>query len=510
MLAHPKKRLKGVRGVFYPGVGVRAWITTRKKFIVNFVTKRRPLGRVSGLFGTQTRRRLYSPREASYNPPMLEFWRLLYDLVFVPVVRLAASFAVFANADVRSGFAARRGWRAGLTEAVGRLGRGKPRLWFHCASLGEFEQARPILAELRRRHGDRLIVYLSFFSETGLRHGRHGGLADHVFLLPLDSPAAARRLLDLIKPHLLCVVKFDLWPELAWTAREAGVPVALISAAVHRRSGMAHPLLRGFYRAVLRACSFIGAADAPSARFLRAVSPTGVEVTGDSKFDAVLSRRDSAGGPPIRFAHAGTVLVCGSTHPPDEEGLLPILAKLLAEREDLVVVLAPHHVDGGHLGGIESSLTARGVTPERLTAIVERGGAVAGRLVLVDTVGCLFELYSPARVAYVGGGFWDRGLHNVLEPAAFGAALVFGPRIGNSAEAVELAGMGIAERVEDFDQLEKTLRRLLKDPSEARSKGAAARKYCEERAGASARIADRLERLCGLSVPHRGGRGNDG
>ncbi|MCX7020953.1 MAG: hypothetical protein NTW26_01520, partial [bacterium] len=388
--------------------------------------------------------------------------------------------------------------------------RGKPRLWFHCASLGEFEQARPILAEMRRRHGDRSLVLLSFFSETGLRYSRHGGLADHVFLLPLDSPAAARRLLDLIKPDLVCFVKFDLWPELAWTARETGVPVALVSAAVHRRSGMAHPLLRGFYRAVLCACNFVGAADTPSARLLRAITPEGVEVTGDSKFDAVLTRRESAGGPPIRFPNAGPVLVCGSTHPPDEEGLLPIIAKLLAEREDMAVVLAPHHVDEGHLGGIESVLISQGVPPERLTALVERGGVVEGRLVLVDTVGCLFELYSLARVAYIGGGFWDRGLHNVLEPAAFGAALVFGPRIGNSAEAVELAAMGVAERVEDFDQLEKALRRLLKDSGEARSKGAAARRYCEERAGASTRIVDRLECLCGLSAPHREGCWHDG
>jgi 3-deoxy-D-manno-octulosonic-acid transferase len=426
---------------------------------------------------------------------MLDLWRLFYDLACVPVVRLTAPLVAPFNADVRSGLGARRGWRAALIRAVSESGRGRPRLWFHCASLGEFEQTRPILAELRRRHGDGPVVFLSFFSETGLRYGRHAGLADHAFLLPLDSPAAARRLLDLIRPDLVCFVKSDLWPELAWTAREAGVPVALVSAAVHRRSGVAHPLLRGFYRAVLGSCNYVSAADTLSARLLERVAPAGVEVTGDSKFDAVLTRRDSAAGPPIRFAKTGPVLVCGSTHPPDEEGLLPLLPELLAEREDLSVVLAPHHVDGGHLAGIESILATRGVTPERLTAVVERGGTAKGRLVLVDTVGCLFELYALARVAYVGGGFWDRGLHNVLEPAAFGAALVYGPRIGNSAEAVELAGMGAAERVGDFRQLEIALRRLLNDPAEARSRGAAARRYCERRAGASARIVDRLENL---------------
>ncbi|MCK4594906.1 hypothetical protein KAU45_10425, partial [bacterium] len=229
------------------------------------------------------------------------------------------------------------------------------------------------------------------------------------------------------------------------------------------------------------------------------VSAKGVLVTGDSKYDAVISRRDSAGEMPIHLTESGPVLVCGSTHPPDEEALLPILAELLAELAGLYVILAPHHVDEGHLEGIESGLDTLGIEAERLSALRERGRGPRGRLLLVDTVGCLFELYSVASVAYVGGGFWDRGLHNVLEPAVFGAALVYGPRIHNSIEARRLAGMGIAERVEDFSELKTVLQRLLQDPSEARNRGVAARRFCEQRAGAAARIVDRLEYLCGLS-----------
>lgn len=431
---------------------------------------------------------------------MWEIWRLLYNLFIVPVVNLSATILALFLSRVRSGLAARRGWRSRLVEVLRALGGRRLLIWFHCASLGEYEQTRPILDELRRRHGDRLSIILSFFSQTGLKHGRYRGLADYAFLLPLDSPATSKRLLDLIKPNLLCFVKFDLWPELAWSAREAGVPVALVSASAHPRSSITHPLLRGFFRAVFRSCSFIGAVDAEDARRLEIVSAKRVEITGDSKYDAVISRRDSAGEAPVHLKQTGPVLVCGSTHPPDEEELLPILAGLLTELEGLSVILAPHHVDEGHLEGIESGLDTLGIKVERLSALREMGRGPKGRLVLVDTVGCLFELYSLASVAYVGGGFWDRGLHNVLEPAVFGAALVYGPRIHNSIEARRLDEMEIAERVEDFSELKTALHRFLTNPAEARNRGVAARRFCEQRAGAAARIVDRLESLCGLSV----------
>jgi 3-deoxy-D-manno-octulosonic-acid transferase len=422
-----------------------------------------------------------------------EIWRLFYNLFAVPAVQAAVRLAAVRR-DVRSGLAARRGWRARLRKALQPFDREKTLLWFHCASLGEFEQTRPVLSELRTRHGERVTILQSFFSETGLRHGLHRGLADYAFLLPIDGRAGAGFLLKTIRPDLLCFVKSDVWPELAWSAGEAGVPLALVSASAHRRSGIANPLLRGFYRAVFRPFGFIGTASRADADLFEPVVGSRVEVTGDSKYDAVISRRDSAGGPPIRFGDSARILVCGSTHPPDERLLLPILAELLDEFSDLSIVLAPHHVDGGRLEGIESDLAARGVSVERLTALTERGDGAGGGLVLVDTVGCLFELYARAQVAYVGGGFWDRGLHNVLEPAAFGAALVFGPRIENSVEARCLAEAGTAERVEDADGLRTALRGLLANPAEAERRGAAARRFCERRAGAAARIVDGLEK----------------
>ncbi|MCK4593974.1 hypothetical protein KAU45_05690, partial [bacterium] len=203
---------------------------------------------------------------------MWEIWRLLYNLLVVPVVHLSATVLAPFLPEVRSGLIARRGWRSRLVEALGALDGRRPLFWFHCASLGEYEQARPILGELRRRHGDRPSIILSFFSQTGLKHGRYRGLADYAFLLPRDSPATSRRLLELIEPNLLCFVKFDLWPELAWSAREAGIPVALVSASANRRSSVTHPFLRGFFRAVFRSCSFIGAVDAEDARRLEIVS----------------------------------------------------------------------------------------------------------------------------------------------------------------------------------------------------------------------------------------------
>lgn len=414
-------------------------------------------------------------------------------------MRGGARLAALFQPEVRRGLQARRNWRAKLAAGLESADRRRIRLLFHCASLGEFEQCRPLLEELRRRHGQRLYLLTSFFSRTPLEHGRWRGLADQAFLAPLDGRGAARRLLDTVRPDLLCFVKFDVWPLTLWSAAAAGVPTALVSAAAHGASATANPLLRGFYRSVYGALDYVGAVSAADAAWLENLRP-GVEIAGDTKFDAVLSRRAAVTEEPLHFADDGPTLVCGSTHPADEALLIPALAEVRRRVPGLRLILAPHHVDDAHLEDIEARCAAAGLPqPERLSSIPQR--RPRGRFVLVDTVGELFELYSLADAAYVGGGFHDKGLHNVLEPAVFGAALLYGPRISNSIEARELADGGRARRVAAGTELTATLLDLLANPQRARRLGAAAADYCRERAGAARRYAERLEGL--LRLPAR-------
>jgi 3-deoxy-D-manno-octulosonic-acid transferase len=430
---------------------------------------------------------------------MREFWRHLYEFIFAPLMRLIAWAGALFSPTVRSGLRVRRGWRVELERLAESWDDDRPRLWFHCASLGEYEQCRPLLEELRRLRGDAVILLVSFFSETPLRHGRWRGLADHAFPLPLDGRRNARRLLEIIEPDLFVTVKFDLWPALVWACRERGVPTALVSAAGHRGSSTAQPLLRGFYRAVYGALDYLGAVSAIDAASLSPLVPRGpgVEVAGDTKFDAVIGRRDVTANPGLELNLTGPVLVCGSTHPPDEERLLPILVGLFDTIDGLGVILAPHHVEENHLSDIEAAAVKLGLPePRRLTTLND--ASEPGCFVLVDTVGQLFELYALADVAYVGGGFHDKGLHNVLEPAAFGAALVYGPRISNSIEARELAARDVAQRVRDASELASTLEKLLDDREYRRGRGDAARAYCEGRSGATKRYLERLTDLAQL------------
>ncbi len=433
-------------------------------------------------------------------PTTRGWWRTAYGLLAAPLLRGAARLAALAHPEVRRGLWARRGWLARLSAGLAAgAARKRVRLLFHCASLGEFEQCRPLLEELRRRHGERLYLLTSFFSRTPLEHGRWRGLADQGFLAPLDGRGAARRLLETVRPDLLCFVKFDVWPLILWGAAAAGVPTALVSAAAHGASATANPLLRGFYRSVYGALDYVGAVSAADAAWLENLRP-GVEIAGDTKFDAVLSRRAAVTEEPLRFADDGPTLVCGSTHPADEALLIPVLAEVRRRVPGLRLILAPHHVDDAHLEDIEARCAAAGLpSAERLSTIPDR--RPRGRFVLVDTVGELFELYSLADAAYVGGGFHDKGLHNVLEPAVFSAALLYGPRISNSIEARELADEGRARRVEDGGELATALSELLSDPAAACGLGAAAADYCRARAGAAQHYAERLEGL--LRLPAR-------
>ncbi len=419
---------------------------------------------------------------------------MLYSLIIMPLVAALLRLVAIFSRSVQSGLRERRGWQEKIKKSLAGLDRKKKLIWFHCPSLGEFEQARPLITELRCRRDSELNIVLSLFSESGLRYGRYHGLVDYAFLLPLDGRQNVRKLLREIRPDLLCFVKSDLWPEIAWTARENGVPVALVSAGGHGDSSLTQPLLRGFFRMVFQSCNFIGAIAETDALVLSRAAGRPVPITGDSKYDAVLSRRDAAGDAPLSLPADSVVLVCGSTHPADERYLLSLFPKLLKRFPRLRIVLAPHHVDEQHLLSIEQDIASSQISFQRLSQLSDKG-TTADQLVLVDTMGQLFELYAGADLAYVGGGFHDKGLHNILEPACFGAAVVVGPRIVNSVEAQEMVRLGCAEQAKEVDDLNSILEQLIADSALRQRKGRRARDFCEDRAGASVRITKELLNL---------------
>jgi 3-deoxy-D-manno-octulosonic-acid transferase len=376
----------------------------------------------------------------------------------------------------------------------------RPLVWFHAPSVGEGLQAGAVAERLRAEHPEVQIVY-TFFSPSAERFARRIP-ADFADYLPFDLPGAVSRALDALRPGVIAFNKTEVWPNLAREAKRRGVRLALLSATLPpgsgRLSGIGRPLLAEAFGRLDR----LGAiAPGDAERFgALGVPPERRVVMGDAHFDRVLQRAaavDPAASPllrPLRDPDRLTV-VAGSTWAPDEEHLLPAVARLRVAGTPLRTILAPHEPTPDHLRETEHRLDAHGLRHRRLAEVEREVGTEGWDVLLIDRVGVLGELYALADVAYVGGGFGTAGLHSVLEPAAFGVPILFGPRHRNAREAGDLVEAGGAFAVPDGDALARRLEALVGDDAARAAAGAAARAYVEAGLGAAGRGVAIIEEL---------------
>lgn len=333
----------------------------------------------------------------------------------------------------------------------------RPLLWMHAPSVGEGLQARPVLERMRARRPDVQLVY-TFFSPSAELFAR-GLSVDFADYLPFDTPAAARGALESLRPTALIFAKLDVWPMLTAEARRRGVHLGLVSGTVapesSRRGRMAAHLLREAY-ATLDAVGAVGSDDARRLVALGARADT-VRVTGDTRYDQVAARAASVDlssallAPLVRARGDSSpevthpTLVAGSTWPADEAVLLPAWEAVRRDVPHARLIIAPHEPTAAHLAPIEAWGRAIGARTARLGSDT----APDAEVVVVDRVGVLGDLYALASVAFVGGGFHAAGLHSVLEPAAFGAPVLFGPRFANARDAALLLACGGGVMVPD-------------------------------------------------------------
>jgi len=371
----------------------------------------------------------------------------------------------------------------------------RPLAWFHAPSVGEGHQARAVIQAFRARRPDAQVVY-TFFSPSAERFAASAP-ADFADYLPLDAARDVRRALDALRPGVLAFNKYDVWPVLTREAASRGVRMLLLSATLPESSGR----LRGPSRALLAAAygrlDAVGAISGEDAeRFGRlGVAAERRGVMGDARFDQVWRRMETVDGASellTRFADSDVpVLVAGSTWPADERHLLPAIAELAQKGCGVRLVLVPHEPTPEHVRQARRRMDELGLS---WTMIGDLRAGDTNPVVLVDRVGVLSDLYAVADVAYVGGGFGSAGLHSVLEPAAFGVPVLFGPRHANAREAGELVAAGGAFEVTSADGAERALAGLL-DVYEVRTRaGAKAREYVRARLGAAERGAEMVER----------------
>jgi 3-deoxy-D-manno-octulosonic-acid transferase len=392
-------------------------------------------------------------------------------------------------------FRARRGLRKRYVawSAVSR-DRDRPLLWMHAPSVGEGLMARPVLTLVRERRPRTQLAY-TFFSPSAEDFSR-GLDVDFRDFLPFDDPGEMAAALDALRPTALVFSKLDVWPVLVHEAKARGVRLGMISASLppqsHRLRGLGRLMLHDAYAAL----DAVGAVDEDTAvRLVQlGVRPDAVVVTGDTRYDQVwlrAERVDRDAGLVARLASDRPTLVAGSTWPADEAPLLEALARVHKRVPGFRMILAPHEVTPEHL----DPLVRWAASSRLILARLDQPDASQADVVLVDRYGVLGDLYALANVAFVGGGFHDAGLHSVLEPAAFGVPVVFGPRHTRSRDALELLRRHGAESAATARDIERVLVAWLEEPDRLTAAGANARGVIEAGRGAADRSLALVERL---------------
>lgn len=350
-------------------------------------------------------------------------------------------------------------------------------IWFHFASLGEFEQGRPVLEKLKTLYPDKKIV-VTFFSPSGYEIRKNYALAD-VFYLPVDSAANAKRFITSINPEMAIFTKYEFWHFYFKELEDRKIPLYVISG-IFRESQAFFKWYGGFYRDILKSVTYFFVQNEESKNLLRSIGINNVTINGDTRFDRVYENAQAPKQLPIIESFIGNspTLVCGSTWPEDEK----ILSVLPEKYPNWKFIIAPHEIHESHIESIEKQFSVNSVRFSVLSSSTQTPNAKPHTLI-VDNIGMLSSLYQYGKVAYIGGGF-GTGIHNTLEAAAFGLPVIFGPKYDKFQEAKDLIAIGAAKSISSTDELINAFESFAKDKNAAEL----ARKYVADKKGATDQI----------------------
>jgi 3-deoxy-D-manno-octulosonic-acid transferase len=318
-------------------------------------------------------------------------------------------------------------------------------VWFHCASLGEFEQGRPVMEALKKAHPDKSLV-VTFFSPSGYEIRKNYELADWVGYLPLDTPKNARDFIHLIKPEQVFFVKYEFWANYLFELRRQKIPAYCVSG-LFRPSHRFFKSYGGFFRSVLGCFEHFFVQTEQSKELLNAVGFSNVTVSGDTRYDRVLqnAQQVQANEWIRRFSNEEPVFVIGSSWSQDEEIVFRGIQDGIISGK---IIIAPHEIDSGHIRQIQQNI---GMPSLCFTECHSDSPFERARVLILDCIGQLANAYRFGTLAYVGGAF-GKGLHNILEPAVFGLPVIFGPNHSKFPEAQEFIDAGIGFSIADYGQ----------------------------------------------------------
>jgi len=351
-------------------------------------------------------------------------------------------------------------------------------IWFHSASLGEYEQGLPVIEKIKEKYPSHKII-VTFFSPSGYEVRKNNNVADVTLYLPLDTRKNAKRFLKLAHPELAFFIKYEFWLNYLKELEESQTPTYLISG-IFRDNQMFFKWYGGFYRKALNAFTYFFVQNESSKEKIEALGFHNVLVSGDTRFDRVnaILERDNTLDFIENFKNNQTTIVIGSSWQKDEV----LLAQYINQApENVKFIIAPHNIKADQISSLKSQITKSVV----LFSEKQNSDLSNYQVFIIDTVGLLTKIYSYGTIAYVGGGFGNPGIHNILEPATFGIPILIGPNYSNFAEATQLVELGGCTVISNKEELKNSLDAFVNDENLVKEKGKICESYIQNNTGAT-------------------------
>jgi 3-deoxy-D-manno-octulosonic-acid transferase len=352
-------------------------------------------------------------------------------------------------------------------------------IWFHAASLGEYEQGLPLMEKIRSKYPNHLIV-LTFFSPSGYEIRKNNGVADVTVYLPLDTKSNVKQFMEIVRPEMVFFIKYEYWPNYLNALKISETPTYLVSG-IFRENQAFFKWYGGFYRKGLDAFEHFFVQNSTSKELALTLGKSNVTVSGDTRFDrvAAILDRDNDLDYISEFKNNTLTIVVGSSWPKDESLLVDFINSTSVQ---LKFIIAPHNIQPDQILELKHSIT------KKCVLFSENSSASLAEfdVFIIDVVGILTKIYSYADIAYVGGGFGNPGVHNILEPATFGVPIIIGPNFSHFAEATALVNMGGCVSISDKESLFDILEILINNEDIRNEKGHICSTFVEMNKGATA------------------------
>jgi len=413
--------------------------------------------------------------------------RFLYNIV-IGIYSALISFAALFNH--KAGLF-RQGRKGVLKRIAGEINHSKPIIWFHCSSVGEFEQARPLI-EWYKENRKEYSILLTFFSPSGYEMRKNYPLADWIYYLPMDTTRNASKFLEIVSPAKAIFIKYEFWYNYLSQLQKRGIETYIVSA-IFRKDQVFFKPYGGLFRKMLRSFTALFVQDRMSLELLKDIGiSSNVTICGDTRFDRVNQITSSSREFPVisKFSGNSFTILAGSTWPPDEE----ILAASVKNFSKVKLVIAPHEIHKEHISKIQEMFKGYRVLKFSECKDLEDTALENANVLIIDCMGILSSIYRYGSFAYIGGGF-GVGIHNILEAATYGIPVAFGPKYHKFKEARDLVALQGASSVRSQEEFYSLLDKLVKNRNVVEERGKICLKYVQDNLGATKKIISIMENI---------------